>query len=766
MKGLLIRCKAILALATVTALLLTACAGNPEKAKLNYLEKGKAYMKKGAYSSAAIEFRNALKIDPKYSEAYYQLAQADLGLRDGNGAFAALNSAIEFDPNRPDARLDRARIFLIVAASKPEFYPKAEDDANFVLKQDPQSVLAHQLLGSALAGEKKYDLALQEFSTVGRLEPTKASPYMDMGLVQIALKRFPDAEQSFKKAVQLEPKTAQTYIDLANFYRLQKNMPEAETTLQQGAQNVPGNIQIYMDWAATLSSDGKNADAEGTLKVLEDQSPKSLQVAIAVGDYYLQRNIADQALAEYQRGLSIDPKNLSIQQKMEDIYLTTGKTELAAEIDAALLKQAPNDSTNKINHGRLLIAQNRLQDAVTALQKAVADAGDSNQAHYYLGMAEWKNGSPEQANTEFQNALRISPGLAIALRALTQLNFAQKNFSVAQIYAQELVQENSADPTNHLLLGETMLQQGKYKDAEEQFLAGKQLAPNSPGAYLDLGLLYQIEKKFPDAEKEFQTALKVAPQNTSALDQYAGFLASRGDQAKAVSIVQQFIAKNPKDASAHLILSGVQLQAKNYSGARSEAEQAIQLDPNSIRSYLQLGEVLRQQGDGNGAIQAYERALTYQPKSAPVIAAIGNIYLNQNDLAKAGAEFQKALEANPNLTVAQNNLAWVYAEQGQNLDVALGLAQKAKSLNPDVVSFTDTLAWVMYKKGDYSGAIPYLRDCVKKSPDSGQFRYHLGMALVASGQKQQGKELLQAALKMNLDNADSQEAREALAREN
>ncbi|HEV2488870.1 MAG TPA: tetratricopeptide repeat protein [Candidatus Acidoferrales bacterium] len=768
MKCLLIRCRAILVVASVTALLLTACAGNPEKAKLNYVEKGKAYMTKKAYSSAAIEFRNALKIDPKYTEAYYQLAQAQLGLGDGGGAFNSLQSAIEIDPNRTDVRILHGNILIAAARvqRKPEFYSDAEKDANFVLKLDPQNAQAHHLLGSALTAEKKYDEALQEFSTVTRLEPTKASTYMDMGLVQIALQRWPDAEQSFRKAVELEPKSPQTYINLANCYRAQKNFSDAERVFQQGAQNVPGNIQVYLNWAEMLASEGKNSDADATLKVLRDQSPKSVDVARAIGDYNLQRNNVDQAMAEYQRGLAIDPKNLTLQQKMEDIYLSTGKTEAAAAMDAVVMKQAPNDSTNKINHGRLLMVQGKFQDAVTSLQKTVADEASSNEAHYYLGMAYWKNGNTDQANAEFQNALQISPGLAVALRALTQLNLSQGHYAVAQIYAQELLQENPADPMNRLLLGETLLPQGKNKDAEEQFLAAKQSAPNSPAAYVDLGYLYQLEQRFPDAEKAYQTALKLAPNDTSALDQYVGLLASRGDVPKAVAIAQQFIAMNPKDAHAHLTLSGIQLQVKNYTAASAEAEQATQLDPESILPYLQLGEVLRRKGDDNGAIQAYERALTRQPRAAPVIAAIGNIYLNQNDLARAGTQFQKALEVEPNLTVAQNNLAWVYAEQGQNLDVALGLAQKAKSQNPSQVTYTDTLAWVMYKKGDYLGAIPYLQDCVKKSPETGQFRYHLGMALVASGQKQQGRELLQAALKMNLDSADSQLAREALAREN
>ena len=86
---------------------------------------------------------------------------------------------------------------------------------------------------------------------------------------------------------------------------------------------------------------------------------------------------------------------------------------------------------------------------------------------------------------------------------------------------------------------------------------------------------------------------------------------------------------------------------------------------------------------------------------------------------------------------------------------------------PEVATISDTLAWVMYKKGNYSGAIPLLRDCVKKSPDSAQFRYHLGLALMAAGQKESGKTQLQIALQMDkLGTADSEQAKQALGQTN
>ena len=53
---------------------------------------------------------------------------------------------------------------------------------------------------------------------------------------------------------------------------------------------------------------------------------------------------------------------------------------------------------------------------------------------------------------------------------------------------------------------------------------------------------------------------------------------------------------------------------------------------------------------------------------------------------------------------------------------------------------------------------------MKKVPNFAQYRYHLGMALLAEGQKERGKAELQTALQINnLRPADKEQAQQALA---
>jgi tetratricopeptide (TPR) repeat protein len=741
--------------------LLCSCAGNPQKAKAKYLANGQNYMKKQKYASAAIEFRNALKFDPRFVEAYYQLAHADLAQHDWRSAYAALEKAIELDPNRMDARLDRGQLYLAARDFK-----KAEDDANFILTQDPNNGGAYQLLGATLISQQKSEQALAAFSKAAELRPNDAAAYINMALVEVSLRRLPEAEQHFQRAVQLDPKSVQANIDLANFYHLEGKLPEAQQVLQTAILASPDSPQLYIDWASMLSSAGKTADADGVLDRLRNQMPKSTDAVMAIAGYYALRKNTEKSLAEYRRGLSVSLNNLEIEKRLEELYLDSNQVDQAVQMDAQLSKQAPKDVFVRINHGRLLMAQGKSQDAVGDLQKTVKDAADSAQGHYYLGMAYWQNGSLPQANSELQEALHRSPGLPIALQSLAKLSLAQGDAAGAQTYALELMQKFPSDVNDRLLLGAVYMREAQYRLAEEQFMAAKQLAPNQAAVHMDIGQLYNVQKKWAEAEKEFQTAVQLDSSNTTILGQYGDFLIARQQLPKAIALIQQFVNNNPNNALGHGMLGFLQFQAKNNGTARAEFERAIQLDPKEVQAYLGLARVYQAENQTDTAIAQYQKALEVQPKSAPLSTMIGNLYLDR-DLKTARKYFQKALDVDPDFAVALANMAWVDAQEGKDLDVALGMAQKAKSQMPELASITDTLAWVMYKKGNYSGAVPLFEEAVKKAPSSAQYHYHLGMTLVAAGQKDKGRSQLQAALQMKqLKEADAEQARQALSQAN
>src|SRR5208283_181601 len=142
----------------------------------------------------------------------------------------------------------------------------------------------------------------------------------------------------------------------------------------------------------------------------------------------------------------------------------TNQMNLAVPLDAELMKDAPKDVLVRVYHGRVLLAEGNPSSAVDQLQRVVADAADSPQAHYFLASAYWQNGQMNQAGTEFQAALKDSddlPTQAMVLEALARLSLTQEDFATAQSYAAGLVEQFPAKSLNHQLLAEALARQGR-----------------------------------------------------------------------------------------------------------------------------------------------------------------------------------------------------------------------------------------------------------------------------------------------------------------
>src|SRR5690348_10272908 len=85
----------------------TGCAGAKD-----YLQRGRKALDAGKYDEAAINFRNALKKDPKLAEAYYRLGLAQLRLGNTREAFQALGSAASLMPTDHQVQLAFAELCL------------------------------------------------------------------------------------------------------------------------------------------------------------------------------------------------------------------------------------------------------------------------------------------------------------------------------------------------------------------------------------------------------------------------------------------------------------------------------------------------------------------------------------------------------------------------------------------------------------------------------------------------------------------------------
>jgi Flp pilus assembly protein TadD len=280
-----------------------------------------------------------------------------------------------------------------------------------------------------------------------------------------------------------------------------------------------------------------------------------------------------------------------------------------------------------------------------------------------------------------------------------------------------------------------------------------------------MAFAYAGLKKFPEAEREFQTALKLNPQYDGAMGEYVAMLFSLNQGPKALQVANQYAIANPNHAAAQFIYASALANSKKLAESVPYYQKAIELEPKSLLSYMQLARVYELQGKNDDSLALYQKALGVAPNNPTIVGAIGNAYLAKNDLKSAQQYFEKANTLSPHDPLIQNNLAWVYALQGQNLDVALSLATQAKQAAPNAISINDTLGWIQYKKGNYVIAVGLLTEVVSKLPQGAEYRYHLGMALNGAGQKDRAKEELKKALQMTppLNHDDASLAQNTLA---
>jgi tetratricopeptide (TPR) repeat protein len=142
---------------------------------------------------------------------------------------------------------------------------------------------------------------------------------------------------------------------------------------------------------------------------------------------------------------------------------------------------------------------------------------------------------------------------------------------------------------------------------------------------------------------------------------------------------------------------------------------------------------------------------------------VGLILETQGKRDEAKRWYEATVADNSNAAMAANNLAFIYAEEGTNLDVALQLAKSAKQQMPDDSVVDDTLGWVYYKKDLATMAVGPLEESLKKRPDNANILYHLGLTYAKIGEKAKARETLERALKLNPQLAGAASARQTLA---
>lgn len=151
-------------LACAVALLLTNFVSNARSQERalsaeDYLNRAYEHLQKKQYDKAITDYTEAIRLDPKLSEAYLNRGVAYEKKKEFDKAIKGYSEVIRLAPRDKDAYFNRG-----VAYEKKEEYERAIRDYTEAIRLDPKDTEAYGNRGNAHKMLLKYDKAIEDYA--------------------------------------------------------------------------------------------------------------------------------------------------------------------------------------------------------------------------------------------------------------------------------------------------------------------------------------------------------------------------------------------------------------------------------------------------------------------------------------------------------------------------------------------------------------------------------------------------------------------------
>jgi len=764
-----------------------ACGSDAERAA-SHLRRGDTYLEEEKWAEAIIEYRNVLQIDPNQPAAHWGLARAYLSSNKLREGYWELRESARLDPANLDARLRYGQLSRL-----GNEFDEALAQAEAILAADPDNMAAYLLQAQTFESQKRFDEAGAAYAGAVERFPDEAAPrllmanyYLRQGLRQEAEPHFrkltevqpsfsswaalggflaqdgtrdQEAEAAYHKARELAEGDQRILSErvLASFYYSRERYDEAEAVLTSALAQRPEDLDLIYVLARFYAARGNEARADEMIESATRARPDDVQPFLVLSAYRGRKGDLQGALAAADSALEVDPESLPARLRRAELLLDIGyreqdKARIAQgrSIVEAVLSKDPSTPEALFVKAKVELAEGNPAQAVGDLRRAADLKPDWAEAHYLLGSALFLQRDLNAARAEVARALEIDGQLVEARKVLARIHALAGEHEQAIEAGRQVLRQQPGDVATRLLVaqalvrleragealaelhaipdedqtGETLYAQGRIRrlqgdgaQARELFLRANEGIPNHPEILEALLQLDRQEERFPESIERIEAAVRAEPENARLVH--------------LQGLVQ--------------VLSG------RGADAETSFRKAIELDPNNLAPYQSLAQYLAYTGRRDEVLATYERAARTRPDSAGLQLVLGSLYEAYGDLAKARETYERAIQTDPKLAAAKNNLAYILAEGGENLDRALDLAQEAKSLLPESGHAADTLGWVLYKKGIPTAAVGYLKEAEglfqPDEPSLAIVRHHLAQAYEAAGQEAEAREALRRAFR-------------------
>jgi tetratricopeptide (TPR) repeat protein len=583
-----------------------------------------------------------------------------------------------------------------------------------------------------------------------------ASIYEDDAISEGRPEEITHAIEEYKVALDADPDSPQLNDELADLYFRTGRVHDAEMTAKNLLKIAPDDVDAHKLLGRIYLRELGEGDSS-----VSSSSPSG--------------NVLDQAIAEFEKIVALQPRNVEDRMVLGQLYTVKHQPEKAEEEFKSAQAIEPDSEDVVLNLARLYAESNDVPHAIQVLQN-VPEGSRTPKMEFTLGSLYDQQKQTKDAVAAYKRAADMEPGDLQTIDALAQALYNDDQLDEALKQYRELAE---ADPENSEALvhiAEILRRQGKYEDALATVKKARKLDPGSLEAGYNEGLLLDVLGRLDEAAETYQ---EMVDQTSHANGAYTSeeknnrgiFLARLGavyleqgktDQAiaayqkmidmggssavqgyqgqvdayrdakefdKAVEVAQKAVAADPKNPDLKLMLAGELADHGQADEGLNMARSLLKGTQDDRAVYLQIAQMdirLKRWNDAKEALDKAEPLSTKKEDRTYLLFMRGEWAERQHHLDEAERFFRQALELDPQNAMTLNYLGYMMADKGTHLQEALQLIRKAVDEEPWNGAYLDSLGWAYFKLGDYDLAEENLRQAVERDESDPTVHMHLG----------------------------------------
>lgn len=556
---------------------------------------GRAYLVTKVPQQAIPEFRQALKLDPRYPRAHGFLGYAYL------------------------------------EHYQEEGYPQAREEFEKELKLHPDEYQVLELLGIADVNLRDFPAAEAVLLRAVRLHPQESSVYLYLGETYAATNRIKAAVDALEKYVSMVGNPSDDKLREASraYYLLGQNLrrlgreEDAKKALARSQQIRESKFKYDVkhifeekknpdDDRGSRVSD-RIADALDAGSSEEKQGAQAMvQQSLPAGALAKQTGAQKETEAARQYRLFVGEilgssyNDLGVMRTKESQFLE------AAEFFRQASKWKPDLAGLDRNWGLASFRAELYQQAVPPLERHIRAHPEDVFSRQILGLSySILENYPKVVDVlqPLADHPPDDPGLLFAWG--TALVQTRQSVAAAGIFRRLLVQ-NANNPLVHLLLGKAYAQQKDYSNAISEFSNALRLTPRLAEAHYYAGLVYLQQSDFEPAAREFRAELEIRPGDPHTIYHLGYTLLQQGQLPGAIAFLRQAVKAMPENEMAQFELGRALLQQEDTTGAIENLEAARKLAPDHDAVYFQLSQAYRRAGrtqEAGQMLAAYQKLI-------------------------------------------------------------------------------------------------------------------------------------------------------------